>query len=106
MTGCGQEVRDGSLRETARDEAQHGKAFKGLPVRCFWKQRGFQEVWDMTLGDILLIFGAALVVLAFVGWLMNRRKPEKAKDSDKVLENVADLNDRFNRARYQDENGK
>ena len=54
------------------------------------------------LGTILIIAGAAIVALGIIGKLMIRRHPEENNDPDKVLDNVADLNDRFNRARYQD----
>ena len=57
----------------------------------------------MTAGTILIIIAAVFLALALIGWWMNKRNPEKAKDPDKVLENVADLNDHFNRARYQNE---
>ena len=60
----------------------------------------------MTIGQILIIAIALLVVVALVCWWLNKRKPEKAKTADQVLENVVALNDKFNRARYQDEDGK
>ena len=60
----------------------------------------------MTLGTILIIAGAVLVVLALIGERLKKLKPEKEKDEEKVLENVAVLNDQFNRARYQNEDGK
>lgn len=55
------------------------------------------------LGTILIIAGAAIVALGVIGKLMTRRHPEENSDPDKVLDNVTDLNDRFNRARYQDQ---
>lgn len=58
------------------------------------------------LGNILIIAGIVCVVLGLIGRIMIRRRPEGTKDEDQVLENVADLNDRFNRARYQDGDGK
>lgn len=60
----------------------------------------------MKLSDIMIIAAAALALIAVIGIWQIKRHPEKAKDPDKVLENVADLNDRFNRARYQDKDGK
>jgi len=57
------------------------------------------------LGNILIIAGVVCVVLGVIGRIMIRRRPEGMKDEDQVLENVADLNDRFNRARYQDGDG-
>ena len=58
------------------------------------------------LGNILIIAGIVCVVLGLIGRIMIRRRPGEMKDEDQVLENVADLNDRFNRARYQDGDGK
>ena len=55
----------------------------------------------MTIGQILIIAIAVLVVVALVCWWLNKRKPEKTKTADQVLENVVALNDKFNRARYQ-----
>ncbi len=60
-------------------------------------------------------FAALILVLALIGWLQAKR--EKAKNgaaspeeedilSQKTVDNVHDLNDRFNRARYMDEDGK
>ena len=60
----------------------------------------------MTIGQILIIAIAVLVVVALVCWWLNKRKPEKGKNADQVLENVVALNDKFNRARYQDEDGQ
>ena len=54
------------------------------------------------LGNILIIAGVAVIALGIIGKLMIRRHPEENNDPDKVLDNVTDLNDRFNRARYQD----
>ena len=61
------------------------------------------------LGEMLLIFFIALAVLALIGFLMKKRsggKDAEKADRDRVTENVADLNDRFNRARYTDQDGK
>ncbi|MBQ6273563.1 MAG: hypothetical protein IJK63_05005 [Oscillospiraceae bacterium] len=59
-----------------------------------------------------LFFGFLLVVavLAVIGYLQTRRSPaDKAGDevlSQKTVDNVLDLNDHFNRARYQDKDGE
>lgn len=59
------------------------------------------------LGQILIpffaIFFGAIAVLGIVGIAMIRRK--KLQDSRNDTENVSDLNDRFNRARYMSEGG-
>ena len=59
-----------------------------------------------------LFFGFLLLVavLALIGYLQTRRSPaDKAEDevlSQKTVDNVLDLNDHFNRARYQDKDGE
>ncbi|MBQ6236182.1 MAG: hypothetical protein IJK54_09710 [Clostridia bacterium] len=59
------------------------------------------------LGQILIpffaIFLGAITVLGIVGIVMIRRK--KLQDTRDDTENVSDLNDRFNRARYMSEDG-
>ena len=65
-------------------------------------------------GQLFIVFITA-VLLGIVGWAVARRNAAKkgasADDQDQVLSektvnNVSDLNDRFNRARYMDEDGK
>ena len=59
----------------------------------------------MTVGQMLLIFFAVIVVLGAIGLWLKKRNPgkESGEDAiDKAMDNVVDLNDRFNRARYQD----
>lgn len=60
------------------------------------------------LGQILIpffaIFFGAITVLGIVGIVMIRRK--KLQDTRDDTENVSDLNDRFNRARYMSEDGE
>ena len=59
----------------------------------------------MTVGQILLIFFAVIIVLGVIGLWQKKRNPgkESGEDAiDKAMDNVIDLNDRFNRARYQD----
>ena len=58
------------------------------------------------LGKILIVAVIVLAVLAAVGLWMMKRHPENTKKEDLIPENVADLNDRFNRARYQSGDGK
>ena len=59
-----------------------------------------------------LFFGFLLLVavLALIGYLQTRRSPaDKAEAevlSQKTVDNVLDLNDHFNRARYQDTDGE
>ena len=59
-------------------------------------------------GTFMIIFFAVLAVLAAIGFWMKKNTPQSndIKDPDKVLENVADLADNFNRARYQDKDGQ
>jgi hypothetical protein len=70
------------------------------------------------LGKILVALLIIVAVLGAVGlvWLIRRSRKEKVpigqlkieRDvfSEETAENVAALNDRFNRARYMDEDGK
>lgn len=53
----------------------------------------------------LIVVAALAVVGGVIVW---RRKKRGEGDSlrEEVTENVADLNDRFNRARYQEKDGK
>ncbi len=64
-------------------------------------------------GQLFIVFITAVVLLGIVGWAVARRNAAKkgasADDqvlSEKTANNVSDLNDRFNRARYMDEDGK
>lgn len=66
-------------------------------------------------GQLFIVFITAVVLLGIVGWAVAKRNAAKkgasADDQDQVLSektvnNVLDLNDRFNRARYMDEDGK
>ena len=59
-------------------------------------------------GTFMIVFFAVLAVLAVIGFLMKKNSPQSndIKEPDKVLENVADLADNFNRARYQDKDGQ
>ena len=64
-------------------------------------------------GQLFIVFITAVVLLGIVGWAVARRNAAKkgASTDDQVLSektvnNVSDLNDRFNRARYMDEDGK
>ena len=57
----------------------------------------------------MIIFFAVLAVLAVIGYWMKKRNPGKTDDEkspDEVLENAANLADRFNRVRYMDQDGK
>ena len=56
-------------------------------------------LWFLIVVAVLAVIGGVIV------W--RRKKNGEAVDArEGVTENVADLNDRFNRARYQDEDGK
>ena len=59
-------------------------------------------------GTFMIVFFAVLAVLAVIGLWMKKNNPQSndIKEPDKVLENVADLADNFNRARYQDQDGQ
>ena len=62
----------------------------------------------MTVGEILLIALAVIVVIGAIGFGMKKRNPgkESAEASmDKAMDNVIDLNDRFNRARQMTQDG-
>ena len=56
----------------------------------------------------MIVFFAVLVVLAVIGLWIKKNTPQSnnIKEPDKVLENVADLADNFNRARYQEQDGQ
>ena len=59
-------------------------------------------------GTFMFVFFAVLVVLAVIGLWIKKNTPQSnnIKEPDKVLENVADLADNFNRARYQEQDGQ
>lgn len=64
-------------------------------------------------GKLFLGFLIVVAVLALVGFFLKKRETAKTagqKEDDvlsqKTVENVNDLNDQFNRARYMDEDGK
>ena len=62
----------------------------------------------MTVGQILLMILAVAVVLGIIGLWQKKRNhgKESAEEAiDKAMSNVVDLNDRFNRARYQNKDG-
>lgn len=67
------------------------------------------------LGKLFIGFIAAVVLLGIVGWIVSKRNAgRKVSGSDqadeilpeKTVNNVLDVRDRFNRARYMDEDGK
>ena len=63
---------------------------------------------------ILVGLVSLIVVLALVGLILRKRNAARGEAdpaeeeflSDKTVENVYDLNDRFNRARYMDKDGE
>ena len=62
----------------------------------------------MTVGEILLIFLAVIVVIGAIGFWMKKRNPGKESGvaaMEKAMDNVVDLNDRFKRARQMDRDG-
>lgn len=63
------------------------------------------------IGRLFLGFLAVVVILGIIGLVMRRRKTNTHPDGEEVLpeevvENVNDLNDSFNRARYMDKDGQ
>lgn len=60
----------------------------------------------MTAGNILLIIAAVVLVLMAIGFLMKKRSGSNDDAEPKITENVADLNDRLNRARYMGQDGQ
>ena len=59
--------------------------------------------------SLVLWFLVAVATLGVVGGVIAWRARKKGKAMDPregTAENVADLNDRFNRARYQDQDGR
>ena len=65
------------------------------------------------IGKLFTAFLGAVAALAGVGWLQSRRDAKTGKAPEKVtffseeeVGNVSNLNDRFNRARYMDKDGK
>lgn len=58
------------------------------------------------IGKFLIGFFAVLAVLAVIGWWMKKRNAgTQDSNPDKVLENVADLNDQFARVRRMGQDG-
>ena len=64
-------------------------------------------------GKLFFGFLAVVLVLAILGFFLKRRDAKKNGPSDeeevlsqKVVSNVTDLNDNFNRARYMDQDGQ
>ncbi len=55
------------------------------------------------VGKALIIFFSAIAVLGAIGFLLTKKHPDEATRDD--AENVVDLNDRFNRARYMNKDG-
>lgn len=61
-----------------------------------------------VLGRILLGLLILVAVLGIIGLILTLRAKKKGENVEPkaATENVADLNDRFNRARYMSEDGK
>ena len=59
------------------------------------------------IGRFMLIFIIVVAVLGIIGiWMLKRNKGGDGRNTSRSdTENVADLNDRFNRARYMDQDG-
>ena len=58
------------------------------------------------IGKFLIGFFAVLAVLAVIGWWMKKHNTgTQDSNPDKVLENVADLNDQFARVRRMGQDG-
>ena len=61
------------------------------------------------IGKLFVGFFAVVAALGGVGlWRMRKASPEEKEEilSRKTVDNVLDLNDRFNRARYQNKDGE
>ena len=61
------------------------------------------------IGRFLIGFFAVVAILGIIGvWMLKRKKAGRTgADAPKsITENIADLNDRFNRVRYMDQDGK
>lgn len=65
------------------------------------------------LGMLFVVFLGAFTTLGCIGLWQSKREAKKGRApseeeaalSQKTVDNVLDLNDRFNRARYMDEDG-
>ncbi len=69
----------------------------------------FREVCHTVFGKFMIVFLVILAVLAGIGYWMKKREASGKRDiktPDQALNNVADWADNFNRARYQDQDGK
>lgn len=78
-----------------------------MPLDVF-SDSDFREVYHAVFGQFMIVFFVVLAVLAAIGFWMKKKESAKTgeeRSPDKVLENVADLADNFNRARYQDQDG-
>ena len=68
------------------------------------KQEGI-DFMVMTVIGFLLVVAVLGVIGGVIVWRA-KKKGEAVDPREGVTENVADLNDRFNRARYQDKDGE
>ena len=68
------------------------------------KQEGI-DFMVMTVIVFLLVVAVLGVIGGVIVWRA-KKKGEAVDSREGVTENVADLNDRFNRARYQDKDGE
>lgn len=59
----------------------------------------------MILEAVIIVLMALVAVLGIIGFVMEKRGHGRKFRNDSAG-NVADLNDRFNRARYMDQDGK
>ncbi len=60
-------------------------------------------------GKIFAIFLAVFIVLGVTGYVISRRRAKRGEGDglpDHGLENLVDLNDRFNRARYMNQDAE
>ena len=59
------------------------------------------------IGRFMLIFIIVVAVLGIIGvWMQKRNNGGDSRNASRSdTENAADLNDRFNRARYMDQDG-
>ncbi len=101
------------FRNMARDEARHGKAFVGLLKRYSANKNRKDEVMGF-FGKLFVGFLAVVALLGIIGLIITKRRTAQKGTStegrdevlpEKTVKNVLDVNDRFNRARYMDEDG-
>ena len=71
-------------------------------TKCFGTKEEFTMLWRT-----ILVLAALIAVLGTIGLIQRKRKADRAESADEAVEktenNVVDLNDQFNRARYMEQ---